>query len=137
MCNPCRLCAIATLAGVYVQSPYVRMILPVNYGEEDIPNDFPLREGNAWEAEVDIDTGEITDWPVGKSGNLEMKVCDEGVYVLLDYGFEEIASLKGYVPAIVPRDGGDYVNLKINSEGIITNWPKGKKASVADFFSED
>jgi hypothetical protein len=42
----------------------------------------------------------------------------------------------GYVPNdLVPGSYGDYVELSINEEGVITNWPKNP--SVDEFFDED
>lgn len=88
--------------------------VPVRYEEEDIPNDFPLRTGKKWEAFVHIDTGQIRDWPQGKSGRLQMKVCDEGSYYLYDRKGSWVAAIKDdYVP-----------------HGVITNWPKHPDVSA-------
>jgi hypothetical protein len=42
---------------------HIMITLPVRYQEEDIPNDFPMRYGDVWEATVEIDTGRILSWP--------------------------------------------------------------------------
>ena len=104
----------------------VHIQVAVRYEEEDIPNDFPLRKGNSWEAYVAVDTGKIADWPVGRSEHLHMKVCDEGTYTLLDKNNNIIAAREqDYVPhGIVPGKYGDYIDLEIDVNGIITNWPK-------------
>lgn len=109
----------------------------VRYEEEDIPNDFPLRDGDMWRAMVDIDTGKIRDWPQGKSGDLYMKVCDEGSYALYAEDGRELAILDGdYVPhGVVPGEYGDYIDLKIDETGAIKNWPK--KFDFSAFFSGD
>ena len=103
----------------------ILIAVAVCYGDEDIPHDFPLRDGDMWKAVVEIDTGRILDWPKGKTGDMCMKVCDSGLYTLFGPGGHKIAELDGYVPhGVVPGEYGDYINLKINSDGIITNWPK-------------
>lgn len=110
---------------VEIEVAFVRMELPVRYGEEDIPNDFPLREGDMWRATVCIDNGEIQEWPKGKAGELHMKVCDSGVYILLNHCGEELDRREDYVPnGLIPGEYGDYVELEINEQGVITNWPK-------------
>ena len=68
--------------------------------------------------------------------NLYCKVCDAGVYTLFDEDGQTIAIRAGYVPhGIVPGEYGDYIDLKINEQGIITNWPKQPDAS--EFFEDD
>lgn len=112
----------------------IRIKVPVRYEEEDIPNDFPLRKGDVWEAVIEMDTGKIKDWPTGKSGNLRMKVCDEGTYGLIgkDGGTLAIREQE-YVPhGVVPGEYGDYIELNINADGVVTNWPK--HFDVSDFF---
>ena len=113
----------------------VRVSVAVRYDEEDIPKDFPMRSGNMWNATIDIETGKIFDWPQGKSGDLYMKVCDEGSYYLLDENDEEILSIEGdYVPnKLIPGTYGDYIDLKIDSTGTITNWYSDSEISIEDF----
>lgn len=98
--------------------------IPVRYDEEDIPNDFPLREGDRWKATINVETGQIQDWPQGKSGSFDMKVCDEGTYTLIDQEGNEVAKIdEDYVPnGLVPGSYGDYVELDIDENGIVTNW---------------
>lgn len=120
-----------------VEIAMIKIDVAVRYDEEDIPNDFPLRKGDMWSAIVEVDTGKILDWPIGRSGEMYMKVVDEGSYYLLDKEGNTVLSLEqDYVPhGIVPGKYGDYIELKINDRGIITNWPK--KPSVEDFINED
>ena len=119
-----------------IEIKWITISIPVRYGEEDIPNDFPLRTGNRWEATVNIDTGQIEGWPQGKTGDMHMKVCDGGTFILLDGLGRTLASIREEcVPnRVVPGEYGDYVNLKINEQGIITNWPK--RPNVQQFFPE-
>jgi len=103
----------------------IEVILPVRYDDEDIPYDAPNRCGDIWQAEIDITTGEIYDWPQGKTLDMHMKVCDSGIYILRDSEGINIAERKYYVPhGIIPGEWGDYVHLKIDETGKITNWPK-------------
>lgn len=110
----------------------VRVSLHVRYEEEDIPNDFPLRTGDMWNATIYIDSGRIKEWPRPQSGTLHMKVCDEGTYTLLGPDGKEIATIEqNYVPhGVIPGKYGDYVDLKINSFGTITNWPQNPDVSA-------
>lgn len=120
-----------------VEIALVRIQVAVRYEEEDIPNDFPLRSGDMWKALVEMDTGLIRGWPKGKTGDLYMKVCECGTYTLMDSGGNEIAEIMNdYVPhGVVPGSCGDYIDLKINADGIITNWPKSP--DVSRFFEDE
>lgn len=121
---------------VEIEIEYIRLDLPVRYGTDNIPADFPLRNGGIWTATVHLATGQILGWP-GGAGSVEMKVCDEGNYYLLDGDKEEVAKIEqNYVPhGVVPGEYGDYVGLQINAQGVITNWPK--RPSVSAFFREE
>lgn len=109
-----------------VDVKWVKIDVAVRYDDEDIPYDFPLRKGEIWSAIVQVDTGQIEDWPEGKSGEMYMKVCDQGSYFLLDERGNTVDFIENdYVPhGLVPGEYGDYINLKINEKGVITNWPK-------------
>lgn len=122
---------------VEIEIAYVRISVPVRYEEEDIPNDFPLRVGDTWSASVDMDTGKIHGWPIGKAGSLEMKVCDEGTYTLYGKDGNLMATREqDYVPhGVVPGEYGDYIKLEINADGIITNWRKAP--NIEQFFPAD
>lgn len=102
--------------------------LPVRFGDDDMDYDAPLRSGDSWCAEIDIDSGTIINWPLGKTLDLYLKVVDMGCYFLYDDNGHTVASIEGdYVPhGLIPGDWGDcdYVSLKINEHGQITNWPK-------------
>lgn len=78
---------------------------------------------------VEIMTGKILNLKkVFKPFELFLKVVDEGIYTIKNRKGEVIFEVDGYVPNhwIPEKDGyGDYVTLKINKEGIITNWYKG------------
>ena len=116
-----------------VEITMVKVDVAVRYDEEDIPNDFPMRKGNMWSAIINIDNGKILDWPMGQSGDLYMKVCDQGSYYLLDPHGNTVLSIEDdYVPnRLIPGEYGDYIDLKIDMNGIITNWKS--KPSIEDF----
>jgi hypothetical protein len=64
-----------------------------------------------------------------------MKVCDEGVYILLDADRKEITRRTGYVPnRLLPGDYGDYLSVDIDENGKITNWLKSP--SLEEFEDE-
>lgn len=126
---------IQVLKPTEVEITEVHVRLPVRYGEEDIPNDFPLRVGDLWAAAIDIDTGKIHHWPEGESGELQMKVTDCGTYELRGPSGRVAIIEENYVPnGVVPGEYGDYVHLKIGPDGVISNWPK--KPGVSEFFGE-
>ncbi len=50
---------------VEIEASKVAVTLPVVNGTQDIPDNFPLRTGDMWEAVIDIASGRIEDWPEG------------------------------------------------------------------------
>lgn len=122
-----------------IEVTHIFLELPVRYGEEDIPNDFPLRNGDMWSAKVEMDSGKIIDWPADprfQECRLDMKVCDSGRYTLYTlYGdhWDKVAELQDYVPhGVVPGEYGDYVELHIKN-GVIVNWPRNPDLSTFNF----
>lgn len=110
---------------------YLKIDISLRYDDEDMPYDFPLRQkgqdgkNDTWRATIDLSTGEILNFPKDVSLDFFTKVCDEGLYYLLDENMDVIAEADccGYVPnkAIPPKDGfGDYLHLKIEN-GIVAN----------------
>lgn len=120
-----------------VDVTHLYMVLPVNYGEEEMPKDFPFRIGDTWAATIEIDTGIIRDWPAGKTADVFLTVKDSGSYHLINANGENVARINEYyVPhRMVPGSYGDTVELKIAGDGKITNWPINPDAS--DFFKEE
>ena len=117
-----------------VEITTVRLDVAVRYEEEQIPNDFPGRNGEMLTMHVDIDTGRIRHWPAGKTFDLHMKVCDCGTYRLLDAEGVVIAIIENdYVPhGVVPGSYGDYLEFDIGEDGVIKNWPT--EPDVSSFF---
>lgn len=116
----------------------VSLNVNVRYEDDDIPYDFPGREGDQWRVKIGIDTGIIENWPIGFAYNIEsMKVCDEGTYELIDSDGNIVASIdNNYVPnRLIPGEDGDYIEMDIDENGKIKNWPS--KPSFSNFFKSD
>lgn len=122
---------------------YIRLVLPIRYGDEDMPNCMPFRNGNVFNITYDIKSGDIVDFMkqdidinsvIGwnRLNNRvsvnrlqddlifelnDMKVTDEGKYYLLDENLNVLYLLEEeYVPDSYSVDGeyGDYINLHID-----------------------
>ena len=108
----------------------------VNGNDEDDENPtIPLRICGGWKLKIDLATGQICGWPGGVTAETHYKVCDAGVYSLLDADGAVVASRDGYVPSMLAPNGhghGDYVILKIDGAGVIEGW----KADLS-YFNRD
>lgn len=121
---------------VEIDIDHVVIDVPVNGGDEEMPFDFPGRVGNYWAVLVDIATGQIAQWPQGTPAcHLYMKVVDTGCYALYSADSDiPLADLdEEPVPhGVIPGEYGDYIDLHIDENGVVTNWPK--KPDVSEFF---
>jgi len=95
-------------------------------GTEDTDGELmPLRVKDAWVPTIDLETGAIQDWPAGTIANIHYKVCDAGLYKLLDAEKKVVREIDGYVPTMMSPGGsgyGDYVIMTIGPDGKIENW---------------
>lgn len=96
-------------------------------GENDTVNgdNIPCKKGEVWSPLIEIETGKIVDWEIGKTAEIHYKVCDEGIYTLYDEVGKDIKTLDGYVIsdlAIGESGFGDYIILTIDGNGVIQNW---------------
>lgn len=93
-------------------------------GEEDYHGTLmPLREGDAWKAVIRLADGFVLNWPAGTRAEMNYKVCDAGVYHLLDKDSKPICKYKSdYVPSLL--GGGDYIELVIRPDGFIDGWKR-------------
>ena len=73
---------------------------------------------------IDVETGQVINWPKNSPYSFfDIKIVDEGKYLLLDKNDEVIAKYEGYVPACVGYDGyGDYLEFEIDSASNIPEW---------------
>lgn len=99
----------------------------VNGAEDEDGNLIPCRDGDTWNPIIDFESGKILNWEDGKTAEIHYKVCDEGVYRLVDEKGNVVKEKEGYVPSIMYPEGdgfGDYVIMKVNCDGTICNWKK-------------
>lgn len=84
---------------------------------------------------IEVDTGKVVSWQGDDPVSIYDKVRDGGVYTLFDSNGKEVQKIHNYsVPnKLIPGEYGDYIDLNISADGIVTNWPKNP--SVIDFFS--
>lgn len=84
---------------------------------------------------IEVDTGKVVSWQGSEPVNIYDKVCDNGVYTLFGSGGLEVGKIDNYyVPNnLIPGEYGDYIDLEISADGIVTNWPKSP--NVLQFFA--
>ena len=106
-------------------------------GVEDTEGDLiPLRRGDRWEPIISLENGKIFGWPSGTTASLHYKVCDDGVYKLIDAEGALIYTKDGYVPDVMcPKDEGhgDYIIMDIDGDGMIQNW----ECDLSDFTDDN
>ena len=77
---------------------------------------------------IDLQEGRVVDWNRGEYIRLWGKVCDSGTYTLLDANRRPLWQITGYVPnkLVPPQENGwgDYIELAIEADGRIADWPK-------------
>lgn len=90
-----------------------------------------------WRLRVNADNGQIENWPEPIAIDLYCKPRDGGTYRLFSPNGNQVAAIEqNYVPnRCIPGEYGDYIDLKIDATGKITNWPRDP--DVAQFFGED
>lgn len=73
---------------------------------------------------IDVETGQVINWPKNSPYDFfDVKIVDEGEYILLDKNGEQIAHYSGYVPTCVGEGGyGDYLEFEIDSASNIPEW---------------
>jgi len=73
---------------------------------------------------IDVETGQVVNWPKNSPYDFfDVKIVDEGKYLLLDKNDEVIAEYDGYVPECVGEGGyGDYLEFEIDSASNIPEW---------------
>ena len=89
--------------------------------------EYPLVAKGMWSGIIELRKHKLVNWRL-EYGDLylQAKVRDSGTYFLLDKDRKAISKIAGYVPNGLipePNDCGDYIRLKIHSDGTIENWP--------------
>ena len=112
----------------------------VNGAEEDDDNPtLPFNNHESWMPVIDVDNGCIVDWPQGVTASVHYKVCDEGVYTLLDADKNVIKEISSYVPdclSISDSGYGDYICMDIDENGHIDDWVFDEE-SIEDILARD
>ena len=129
-----------------VEVKYLKVDVGVRYWEDATVNGqgdtngdlIPFRKGDRWKILIDVETGIIKEWPEGITADIHYKVCDDGIYKLLDEEAGILRWKEGYVPKILDlyKDSyGDYIIMKIDSDGMIRGW--NNEASLDDFEEDE
>lgn len=73
---------------------------------------------------IDVETGQVVNWPKNSPYDFfDVKIVDEGKYLLLDKNGGVIAEYEGYVPICVGEGGyGDYLEFEIDDASNIPKW---------------
>jgi hypothetical protein len=135
-----------TTQNVEKEVTHLRASLGVRYWEDAAVNGveennddpkIPLRDDGRWILAIDLTTGQIANWPAVTTASTHYKVCDDGVYSLLDASGTAVAVRgDGYVPDMLCPSGegyGDYVIMDIDENGVISQW----KADLSYFEGYD
>lgn len=113
----------------------------VNGVEDDAENPkMPLVEEHlgdkAWHIIINLDNGQISNWPKGTTASIHYKSCDENYIDILDDQLGVVKQYEGYVPNFLcPKEKGwaDYVIMDIDENGFIQNFDP----NLDDIFEEE
>lgn len=109
----------------------------VNGVQDEEGSLIPCRDKNGnWCPEIELETGKILNWEIGKTASIHYKVCDNGTYSLKDAEGEIIYSQESYVPNFLAIDDegfGDYIIITVDENGFIQNW--NNEIDFDSFFS--
>lgn len=74
--------------------------------------------------EIDIDTGEVTNWPKNCPTDFhDIKIVDTGNYRLINDNADMVVGYSGYVPFCLGEGGyGDYLEFEIDGNSHIVGW---------------
>jgi len=109
---------------------YVPNISP-NYEEygdlTDLFEDYPELKGDLYDLMlvIEVSTGKVINWPKGyRQDFYNYKLCDGGIYIMLDKNGHVINEYQGYVPPCLTREDGfgDYLEFEIDENGFIPDW---------------
>lgn len=108
-------------------------------GSPDVDGNIPLRKGDNWQPIIELEKGQVLDWPSDIEAKIHYKVCDDGEYWLLNEEKKRIAKWKSYyVPekflCVDSYGFGDYIIFEIDKEGKIINW---KKPEIDEYYWQE
>lgn len=107
------------------------------WGEDTFEKSY---EKSTWRVIVDVDSGNIMDWPKGYCISVGWKVVDQGYYALYDDNMNLITDYQGYVPDCLGIDDnsyGDYFEFHTDENGHIENWHSEDILTDTNFFKDD
>lgn len=131
--RPTEVNVVMMLVNAVVRHPedaYTRITGTSQWVEEN-PNEpsmpYLYKDGNMyyWRPVIDLDNGQILNWPKDKEAKLCYKVVDEFNCILHDSNGNCVSEYDDYVPRCMQLDEegyGDYIYITIDSEGYIKNW---------------
>ena len=109
-----------------------------------IKEDIGYRTNDYWNLTIDVNTGKVKDWPKNFCIRTHFKVCDDGLYQVLDTEgnivWDSIKSGYYYVPdflAIGDEGYGDYMYLEIDGNGNIKDWKSEGLTSLKHLLTKD
>lgn len=97
----------------------------VNGVEDETGKLIPCREDNYWCPKIELSTGKILNWKQGTTADIHYKVCDDGLYTLLDKENNTVTKKEGYVLDMMsPKENGDgdYIIMEVDENGLIQDW---------------
>ena len=93
-----------------------------------------------WRPVIDVETGQIIDWPEGTEASIHYKVCDDFSCDILDKEYNVIYHYDGYVPSIMCPiyDGyGDNIIMDVDNKGYIVGWKSNRIQELIEKCRED
>lgn len=100
-------------------------------------DNIPCKVGDLWYPIIEIETGKIANWEIGKTAKVHYKVTDCCGWEIKDNEHNTVLSADdGYVPlCLSPNENGygDYIKMDIDGNGMIAKW----NFDIDDFIDED
>lgn len=90
-------------------------------------DNIPCKEGELWKPIINIETGTIINWELGKKANVHYKVCDCCSWSINNNEGVDLIVQNEYVPNILcPKECGygDFIIMDIDDNGVIDRWNK-------------
>ncbi|HFC8533082.1 TPA: hypothetical protein ACFRHF_001831 [Neisseria lactamica] len=86
---------------------------------------------------IEVDTGKVVSWQGDEPVVIHDNIYNNGIYTLFDKSGNEVGKIDNYyVPYdLIPGKKGEYINLDISADGVVTNWPD--TPNVYEFFNLD